>query len=86
LTLFIEEEKEQWTDTLSNLTLLSMRKNIQAQNFGFEDKKEAYQNKENLLTSFKITQDILSYSEWSVNTLEDRESKLLQMIDGKLYY
>ena len=83
-TLFTKEEKEQWKDTLANLTLLSMRKNIQAQNFEFAAKKEAYRNKDNLLTSFKITQDILAYTEWTVSTLKDRESKLLQVIDRKL--
>jgi uncharacterized protein with ParB-like and HNH nuclease domain len=83
-TLFTEEEKEKWKDALANLTLLSMRKNIQAQNFGFVAKKEAYQKKDNLLTSFKITQDILTYPEWTVSTLKDRESKLLQVIDRKL--
>jgi len=83
-TLFTEEENEKWKDALANLTLLSMRKNIQAQNFGFVAKKEAYQNKDNLLTSFKITQDILTYPEWTIDALKDRESKLLQVIDRKL--
>jgi len=82
--MFSAEERERWTNSLANLTLLSMRKNIQAQNFGFVKKKEAYQNKDNLLTSFKNTQDILTYTKWDIEALEDRESVLIQVLDRKL--
>lgn len=59
-----QDARDNWTNALANLTLLSMRKNIQAQNYTFDEKKEAYQNKDNVVTSFAITQAILLYPEW----------------------
>jgi len=82
--IFTEEDIEIWTNALANLTLLSMRKNIQAQNFSFDEKKDIYRHKDNFITSFSITQDILSYSKWTVNELEDRKEKLLIKINGKI--
>ncbi|MCI5118639.1 MAG: DUF262 domain-containing protein [Candidatus Electrothrix sp. LOE1_4_5] len=82
--LFSEEERETWTNSLANLTLLSMRKNIQAQNYSFEDKKKAYQDKDNVVSSFIITQDILKSERWCVDDLEKREEKLLGRISEKL--
>ena len=79
--LFSEEERLQWTNALANLTLLSMRKNIQAQNFSFKEKKDAYENRDNLLTSFKITQDILAYSDWNTGILKSREEMLIGIIN-----
>ena len=79
-----EEDRETWTNALANLTLLSMRKNIQAKNYSFDEKKVAYQDKDNVVSSFKITQDILSYSKWTLKELEEREEKLVQKINEKL--
>jgi uncharacterized protein with ParB-like and HNH nuclease domain len=81
---FTDEEIDIWTNALANLTLLSMRKNIQAQNYSFDEKKKAYQNKDNVVSSFKITQDILTYLKWTVVELEDREEKLFTKIEEKL--
>jgi len=82
--IFDEDERETWTDALANLTLLSMRKNIQAQNYTFKDKKEAYKDKDNLVTSFHITQAILHYSKWTVLELKEREEVLIKKINEKL--
>ena len=84
--LFDKDEKEKWTNSLANLTLLSMRKNIQASNLSFDEKKEAYFNKDNVITSFNITKDILKYDKWNVSSLENRENKLLCEIDKKLNF
>jgi len=70
-----DEDRELWTNALANLTLLSMRKNIQAKNYSFNKKKVAYQDKDNVVSSFKITQDILTYSQWTLKELKDREEK-----------
>jgi uncharacterized protein with ParB-like and HNH nuclease domain len=79
-----DEDREIWTNSLANLTLLSMRKNIQAQNYSFEQKKEAYQDKDNEITSYNITQDILKYQQWTTKELKDRETKLMKKVDEKL--
>ena len=82
--IFTTEELEKWTNSLANLTLLSMRKNIQAQNFSFLKKKDAYQNKDNVETSFRITQKILNESKWSVEELQNRELELVKKINEKI--
>ena len=70
--IFTEEETEHWTNSLANLTLLSLRKNVQAQNYSFEEKKNAYANIDNVISSFVITQDILKEDKWNVESLEKR--------------
>lgn len=79
--IFNESERKELTNSLANLTLLSMRKNIQAQNYSFVEKKNAYQAKDNLITSFVITQDLLKYDDWTPSTINERKNKLQSVID-----
>lgn len=82
--IFTDEEREEWTDALANLTLLSMRKNIQASNLSFEEKKKAYASKDNISTSFEITKEILLCKKWDVEELDKRHIKLLNKIFSKV--
>ena len=61
-----------------------MRKNIQAKNYSFAEKKIAYENKDNVVSSFTITQDILKYHKWTIDEMKLREDKLIIKIDEKL--
>lgn len=80
-TTFSDDDRDTWTNALANLTLLSMRKNIQAQNYSFEIKKQTYQDKDNVVTPFLITQDLLKCDKWDVEALEAREEKLVTKIN-----
>lgn len=82
--IFNKEEREEWTNSLSNLTLLAMKKNLQAQNYTFEEKKNIYKNKNDQITSFKLTQEILDYNKWDINSLQNRKEKLINRINNKL--
>lgn len=82
--IFTKDEIDKWTNSLANLTLLSMRKNIQALNYDFEKKKKAYQNSDNVISSFVITQDIINGQKWDIEILEKREKKLLHKINEVL--
>lgn len=82
--IFSSEERDEWTNSLANLTLLSMRKNIQAKNNIFSRKIEAYQNKDNVVSPFLITQYIIKCGKWDVEELEKREEYLLSRIMDKL--
>ena len=82
--IFDEEVKETWTNALANLTLLSLRKNIQAQNDDFETKKNIYQNKDNVITSFRITQEIVNEPKWDIKILEKREEKMILLQEEKI--
>ncbi|WP_024593604.1 MULTISPECIES: DUF262 domain-containing protein [unclassified Pseudoalteromonas] len=82
--IFSSEEREEWTNSLANLTLLSMRKNIQAHNYSYVKKVEAYQDKDNVVTPFLITQDVIKCGKWDTEELEKREKNLSFRIMGKL--
>ncbi|MCT7538596.1 DUF262 domain-containing HNH endonuclease family protein [Aliarcobacter cryaerophilus] len=79
--IFTIEQREIWTNSLANLVLLSLRKNIQAQNYDFNSKKEAYFNNDNVITSFHTTRDIKEICEWNEKELKLRKDKLVNKIN-----
>ncbi len=88
---FSEEEREHYTHSLANLTLLGGEKNTEASNLDFEDKKKIYMGEEiklnkkktsRVMTCYKMTIDIAHhYTEWTPKSLEKREKDLMSMIE-----
>lgn len=74
--IFSEEQHRLWLHRLGNLTLLSGRKNRQAQNYEFERKKTIYA-KQNAKVSFDLTKSVLAEAEWTPAVLEARQKDLL---------
>ncbi len=91
---FSEEERERYTHSLANLTLLGGTKNKEASNLDFKDKKKIYMGEENRLnkkktsramTCYKMTIDIAhNYTEWTPKSLEKREKELIEIIESVL--
>ncbi|WP_120900803.1 DUF262 domain-containing protein [Helicobacter pylori] len=96
---FSEEERGLYTHSLANLTLLGGKKNAQASNLDFKEKKEIYmgeavnlgkdkRGKEKpfkVMTCYDMTKDIaLNYTEWTPKNLEKRKEKLIQIIENAL--
>ncbi len=91
---FSEEERERYTHSLANLTLLEGKKNTEASNLDFKEKKEIYMgkpvvldNKETfkVMTCYKMTIDIAHhYTEWTPKSLEKREKELIKIIESVL--
>ncbi|WRG76932.1 DUF262 domain-containing protein [Helicobacter pylori] len=91
---FSEEERELYTHSLANLTLLGGTKNTQASNLDFKDKKKIYMGEEirlrktkpsNVMTCYKMTIDIAHhYTEWTPKSLEKRREELIQKIESML--
>ncbi len=91
---FSEEERELYTYSLANLTLLGGKKNTQASNKDFKEKKEIYMGnavklgKEKtfkVMTCYKMTIDIAHhYTEWTPKSLEKRKEELIQKIESVL--
>ncbi|GAA9902088.1 DUF262 domain-containing protein [Helicobacter pylori] len=91
---FSEEERECYTHSLANLTLLGGKKNSQASNLDFKDKKKIYMGEEiklnkkktfRVMTCYKITIDIAHhYTEWTPKSLEEREKDLMSIIESVL--
>lgn len=91
---FSEEERELYTHSLANLTLLGGTKNAQASNLDFKEKKEIYMGKTIMLnnkktfrvmTCYKMTIDIATnYTEWTPTSLEKRKEELIKRIENVL--
>ncbi len=91
---FSEEERERYTHSLANLTLLGGVKNTKASNLDFKDKKKIYMGEEIRLnkkktsremTCYKMTIDIAhNYTEWTPKSLEKREKELIEIIESVL--
>ncbi|GAA6983936.1 DUF262 domain-containing protein [Helicobacter pylori] len=91
---FSEEERERYTHSLANLTLLGAKKNTEASNLDFKDKKKIYMGEEiklnkkktsRVMTCYKMTIDIAHhYTEWTPKSLEKREKDLMSIIESVL--
>ena len=77
---FDEDAVKEWTNSLANLTLLRYRKNIQAQNFSFPKKKQIYSEKDKEKTSFTTTQELLNETDWDIDTLNNRQKKIVARV------
>ncbi|WP_419772984.1 DUF262 domain-containing protein [Helicobacter pylori] len=95
---FSEEERERYTHSLANLTLLGGKKNTkalsQALNQDFKEKKEIYMGKPvaldnkktfKVMTCYDMTKnDVCRYTEWTPKSLEKREKDLMNIIESAL--
>ncbi len=91
---FSEEERERYTHSLANLTLLGGKKNAEASNLDFKDKKKIYMGEEirlnkkkpfRVMTCYKMTIDIAyNYTEWTPKSLEKRKEDLMRIIESVL--
>ncbi|GAA7067510.1 hypothetical protein Kyoto46A_05490 [Helicobacter pylori] len=91
---FSEEEREHYTHSLANLTLLGAKKNTKASNLDFKDKKKIYMGEEirlnkkrpfRAMTCYDTTKDIAHhYTEWTPKSLEKREKDLVSIIENAL--
>ncbi len=96
---FSEEERGLYMHSLANLTLLGGKKNTQASNLDFKEKKEIYMGHAvklgkdkrgrekpfKVMTCYKMTIDIAHhYTEWTPTSLEKRKEELIQIIESVL--
>ncbi|WRB48819.1 DUF262 domain-containing protein [Helicobacter pylori] len=91
---FNEEERERYTHSLANLTLLGGTKNSQASNLDFKDKKKIYMGEEirlskkrpfKVMTCYDTTKYIAHhYTEWTPKSLEKRKEELIKIIESVL--
>ena len=73
--LFTKEQRDEWTNKLGNLVLLSGRKNSRAQNYNFKKKKEVYFKEK--CTPFRITQELEKINVWNLERLSQRHQQLI---------
>ncbi|MGD0283959.1 MAG: DUF262 domain-containing HNH endonuclease family protein [Dissulfurispiraceae bacterium] len=71
-------ERWEWLHRIGNLVLLSRRKNTQASNLDFNEKKEKYFQNRAGVSSFAITTQVLAQDEWTPKIVESRQGELLE--------
>jgi len=74
--IFTKEEREEWTNRLGNLVLLSGWRNSKAQNYDFKTKKEIYFKPK--WTPFRITQELEKIDKWDIEALKSRHQRLIE--------
>jgi hypothetical protein len=72
--VFPAQEVEREVYRLGNFTLLESKKNKDAGNGSFDNKKAIYRS-----STFKMTQEIAGYEEWSPVTLQKRQERLAKL-------
>lgn len=76
---FDEKDRENWTNRLGNLVLLSRRANTRAGRRPFAEKKQTYFAKS--MQDFHLTNDIAQYNDWTPTEVGARHQKLLAMLE-----
>ncbi len=72
-----EKARKQWLHKIANLLPLSRRKNSEAQNYDFKNKKEKYFMSKSGISSYALTTQVLGYEEWTPDIVEKRQEKLI---------
>ncbi|WP_198598427.1 DUF262 domain-containing protein [Mangrovicella endophytica] len=76
-----EDERARWVHKLANLVLLTHRKNSQASNYDFAEKKQKYFSTKSGIANFALTSTVLSESAWTKGTLQKRQTDLTDAIE-----
>lgn len=71
--------REKWLHKIGNIVPLSKRMNSQAQNYEFDVKKDKYFKGKTGTASYALTTQVLSYSEWTPDVVEKRQSELIKV-------
>jgi uncharacterized protein DUF1524 len=71
------EMRTKYVHRLGNLVLLSRGKNMRAENYDFDDKKEKYFTTDGGVSPFALTTQVLRYHEWTPTVIEQRQNKLI---------
>ncbi|HEY4388517.1 MAG TPA: HNH endonuclease family protein, partial [Ktedonobacteraceae bacterium] len=71
------EIREKYVHKLGNLLLLSRGKNIRAENYDFEYKKQYYFSTANGISPFVLTTQVLRYQQWTSPIIEQRQVQMV---------
>lgn len=81
---FNEQQREYFTNKISNLVILSRRKNSSAKNYDFDEKKEKYFNCNNGgSSSFILTSQVLKENSWTPEVVAKRQKEILTILNEK---
>lgn len=77
-----EANYTKWMNKIANLVLLSRRKNAQAQNYSFTEKKNRYFTQGDT-SSFAITTQVLTEEKWTPEVVAKRQKRLISILKKK---
>ncbi|MCE2516516.1 MAG: DUF262 domain-containing protein [Alphaproteobacteria bacterium] len=72
-----EDVRNEWVHKIANLVLLGRKKNSEAQNSDFDNKKKTYYNTSGNAPSFPLTAQVIVKDKWTKEVLEERQKELL---------
>ncbi|BAJ57961.1 hypothetical protein HPF32_0379 [Helicobacter pylori F32] len=85
---FDKEKKEEWVNNIANLTLLKRKKNAQALNGDFDEKRKIYSGKDTskVISCYDITKELYrDYEKWDEKSLQKRYDFLYGIITPILH-
>ncbi len=85
---FDKEKKEKWVNNIANLTLLKRKKNAQALNGDFDEKRKIYGGKDTskVISCYDITKELYKdYKKWDEKSLQKRYDFLYGIITPILH-
>ncbi|WQR97375.1 DUF262 domain-containing protein [Helicobacter pylori] len=85
---FDKEKREEWVNHIANLTLLKRKKNAQALNGDFDEKRKIYGGKDTskVISCYDITKELYSnYRKWNEKSLQERHKFLYNIITPILH-
>ncbi len=85
---FDKEKKEKWVNNIANLTLLKRKKNAQALNGDFDEKRKIYGGKDTskVISCYDITKELYrDYKKWDEKSLQKRYDFLYGIITPILH-
>ncbi|GHS53173.1 hypothetical protein VN1169_11550 [Helicobacter pylori] len=85
---FDKEKKEEWVNNIANLTLLKRKKNAQALNGDFDEKRKIYGGKDTskVISCYDITKELYrDYEKWNEKSLQKRYDFLYGIITPILH-
>ncbi|WQT38726.1 DUF262 domain-containing protein [Helicobacter pylori] len=85
---FDKEKKEEWVNNIANLTLLKRKKNAQALNGDFDEKRKIYSGKDTskVISCYDITKKLhRDYEKWDEKSLQKRYDFLYGIITPILH-
>ncbi len=85
---FDKEKKEEWVNNIANLTLLKRKKNAQALNGDFDEKRKIYggKNTSKVISCYDITKELYrDYEKWDEKSLQKRYDFLYGIITPILH-
>ena len=74
------DKRQDWIHKIANLVPLNQRRNSKAQNYDFDRKKSAYFTGKEQVSSYALTTQVLSESEWTPEVLAKRQKDLLTVL------